>query len=239
MDTSVGREVTGSKVGAFCAHSILALEALIHPRALPLSDYSTPPPAQTSAAFRYNLSKIFQSSNQKHSDLRFGLTESGDDIIGASPLDMVKSTNHGPDTPFVKSLEEERRASNDSSDENSQGNNETGPPAMVSTHKFMFSPESRPPMSKSQEPPSPDPIMIPHTSGTMEETKEDTHEDEDTGLDENVVIRQDDTPLSARGGAASLNLEKDKELLHDRDHDESNDFVFPDIVDTDPDSNEE
>ncbi|KAL0912817.1 hypothetical protein M5K25_016226 [Dendrobium thyrsiflorum] len=37
-----GRQETGSKIATFCAHALLALEVLIHPRALPLVDH--PPP---------------------------------------------------------------------------------------------------------------------------------------------------------------------------------------------------
>lgn len=37
-----GMRETGTKLAEFCAHALLALEVLIHPRALPLVDYSSP-----------------------------------------------------------------------------------------------------------------------------------------------------------------------------------------------------
>lgn len=263
----VGRQVTGSKVGEFCAHSILALEALIHPRALPLTDYSTPPPARSSAGFDFNISRRFQPSAHRHSNMGFGLPESDDDITGDSLMDVVKRANHGQDTPTAISSKENRKKSlsNGSSDENSLRNNEAGPPAMVSVDKFTFNPESRPLTSKSPKPPSPDPIMAPHTSWTAEECRQDTHEDEGTGLDGNVVVGQDDAPLSetredthgdegmgldgnvaavqddaplpASSGAATTDLGKGKELFQDPDP-ESDNFGFPDIIDTEPDSDD-
>ncbi|KAL5724950.1 hypothetical protein ACHQM5_008150 [Ranunculus cassubicifolius] len=35
-----GKQETGTKLAEFCAHALLALEVLLHPRALPLGDYS-------------------------------------------------------------------------------------------------------------------------------------------------------------------------------------------------------
>lgn len=39
---SAGRQETGTKTAEFCAHALLALEVLIHPRALSLIDFSSP-----------------------------------------------------------------------------------------------------------------------------------------------------------------------------------------------------
>lgn len=36
-----GKQLIGTKLAEFCAHALLALEVLIHPRALPLADYSS------------------------------------------------------------------------------------------------------------------------------------------------------------------------------------------------------
>lgn len=41
MMVSTGRQETGTKLAEFCAHALLALEVLIHPRALPLEDFPT------------------------------------------------------------------------------------------------------------------------------------------------------------------------------------------------------
>lgn len=38
---SVGKQETGTKLAEFCAHALLALEVLIHPRVLPLEDFPT------------------------------------------------------------------------------------------------------------------------------------------------------------------------------------------------------
>ncbi|XP_057980746.1 uncharacterized protein LOC131166320 [Malania oleifera] len=37
-----GKQETGTRLAEFCAHALLALEVLIHPRALPLMDFSSP-----------------------------------------------------------------------------------------------------------------------------------------------------------------------------------------------------
>ncbi|XP_020683452.1 proline-, glutamic acid- and leucine-rich protein 1-like [Dendrobium catenatum] len=49
-----GRQETGSKIATFCAHALLALEVLIHPRALPLVDH--PPPNNLSVGEGFNQS---------------------------------------------------------------------------------------------------------------------------------------------------------------------------------------
>lgn len=38
---SAGKQETGTKLAEFCAHALLALEVLIHPRALPVEDFPT------------------------------------------------------------------------------------------------------------------------------------------------------------------------------------------------------
>ncbi|KAL0919984.1 hypothetical protein M5K25_009080 [Dendrobium thyrsiflorum] len=49
-----GRQETGSKIATFCAHALLALEVLIHPRAFPLVDH--PPPNNLSVGEGFNQS---------------------------------------------------------------------------------------------------------------------------------------------------------------------------------------
>ncbi|XP_020585287.1 proline-, glutamic acid- and leucine-rich protein 1-like [Phalaenopsis equestris] len=46
-----GRRETGSKIATFCAHALLALEVLIHPRALPLTDHLPPTNQSVDAGF--------------------------------------------------------------------------------------------------------------------------------------------------------------------------------------------
>ncbi|XP_028549225.1 proline-, glutamic acid- and leucine-rich protein 1-like isoform X2 [Dendrobium catenatum] len=58
-----GRQETGSKIATFCAHALLALEVLIHPRSLPLEDH--PPPNNLSVGEGFNQS--FASGNFNNS----------------------------------------------------------------------------------------------------------------------------------------------------------------------------
>lgn len=51
-----GRQETGTKLAAFCAHALLALEVLIHPRALPLEDH--PPKNSSYDDFNQNIASI-------------------------------------------------------------------------------------------------------------------------------------------------------------------------------------
>lgn len=55
-----GRQETGTRLAEFCAHALLALEVLIHPRALPLSD--VPSGNRNMAGERFNHRYPFSSS---------------------------------------------------------------------------------------------------------------------------------------------------------------------------------
>ncbi|OWM87648.1 hypothetical protein CDL15_Pgr022761 [Punica granatum] len=239
-----GRQVTGSKVCEFCAHSILALEALIHPRALPLSDYSAPAPARSPAGFDHNTSLLFQSSAQKLSIVGFDLPDSDDDISGAALRDAVKSTDHAQESPPPELLKQNQKKwlSNDSSCDNSLRNDEMRSPVVVTTDEIMLdSEQSKPSTSKSREPYSPGPVMISHMSGNTKETKEDTKEDGASGFNGNGVMAEaDDAPLPAGGStsAATLDSDKGKELIWDPD-DRLTEDLFPDIIDEDPDSTDD
>ncbi|KAI3970679.1 hypothetical protein MKX01_024326 [Papaver californicum] len=56
-----GKQERGTKLAEFCAHALLALEVLIHPRALPLTDFTS-----THDTFDqgFNRNNMFSSSNQ-------------------------------------------------------------------------------------------------------------------------------------------------------------------------------
>ncbi|XP_031740831.1 proline-, glutamic acid- and leucine-rich protein 1-like isoform X2 [Cucumis sativus] len=62
-----GKQENGTKLGEFCAHALLAMEVLIHPRVLPLSDFlplrlSSPEPQ---AAFKFQEDLYFNSNDSR------------------------------------------------------------------------------------------------------------------------------------------------------------------------------
>ncbi|XP_026381355.1 uncharacterized protein LOC113275975 [Papaver somniferum] len=68
-----GKQETGTKLAEFCAHALLALEVLIHPRALPMTDFSS---THKTFGQGFNQNSIFSSSKQsRFSGGILGMTE--------------------------------------------------------------------------------------------------------------------------------------------------------------------
>eukprot|EP00258_Populus_trichocarpa_P050968 XP_024466987.1 proline-, glutamic acid- and leucine-rich protein 1 [Populus trichocarpa] len=103
-----GRQEIGTKVSEFCAYALLALEVLIHPRALPLADF---PSASSFNEVNHRFPENIYSVAQKHSnpyssgvqDTGHGLSDSDDDLY-KSWLDSSKET----EAPVGKSMDTER-----------------------------------------------------------------------------------------------------------------------------------
>ncbi|KAI3953935.1 hypothetical protein MKW98_017759 [Papaver atlanticum] len=68
-----GKQETGTKLAEFCAHALLALEVLIHPRSLPMTDFSS---THETFGQGFNQNNIFSSSKQnRFSGGILGMTE--------------------------------------------------------------------------------------------------------------------------------------------------------------------
>ncbi|KAF8390224.1 hypothetical protein HHK36_024749 [Tetracentron sinense] len=61
-----GKQETGTKLADFCAHALLALEVLIHPRALPLADFQSANHGTFNEGFSHSFSKNIFSGDHKH-----------------------------------------------------------------------------------------------------------------------------------------------------------------------------
>ncbi|KAI3983442.1 hypothetical protein MKX01_038862 [Papaver californicum] len=77
-----GKQETGTKLAEFCAHALLALEVLIHPRALPLTDFSSTHETFDSVGQQFNQNNMFSSSNQNRLPFSGG-------ILGMTEQDPV------------------------------------------------------------------------------------------------------------------------------------------------------
>ncbi|KAG9451263.1 hypothetical protein H6P81_011228 [Aristolochia fimbriata] len=60
-----GKQEVGTKLAELCSHALLALEVLIHPRALPLSDFSVCPQSTLDGGFSHGLSENIFSGSRK------------------------------------------------------------------------------------------------------------------------------------------------------------------------------
>ncbi|KAF8008951.1 hypothetical protein BT93_J0064 [Corymbia citriodora subsp. variegata] len=270
-----GRQETGTKVAEFCAHALLALEVLIHPRALPLEDYS---PATTdsfggfSRKFVENVHSVGQPAVAFSQRTELNLPDSYDDELHSkwlqnqeipeTPLDdQVKkvkfseersdlfraiSTEKEHDNSLDKSTTEKSRISppevdaNDVDMEDGNPNIVESPKHEEATRKFKG--------TLQQEP-----VLIPCTAttskGAERESKTESlssgtvdHENREVGLEGNVgnVVTRGDSN-SASGEKVMLGTSdsgKGKEIIVDPDNESSMD-VFPDIIDVEPDSDEE
>ncbi|KAJ4831740.1 hypothetical protein Tsubulata_031012 [Turnera subulata] len=105
-----GRQETGTKVSEFCAHALLALEVLIHPRGLPLVDFSA---ASSYDEVSHRFSEAIFSGGKKLSiPFSSGMQELGhsppdsDDDLYENWLDSSKETK-APGDSLGKTIESE------------------------------------------------------------------------------------------------------------------------------------
>ncbi|GAU42217.1 hypothetical protein TSUD_351270 [Trifolium subterraneum] len=118
-----GKQQTGTKLAEFCAHAMLALEVLIHPRALPLVDY-VPPNNDTYDEAQFSFRDEYVSRNHTNP---FGLPQTeppnsvnnifanylanGDDEMGALWKENTKETKESSQmaTPLPSSTDIQER----------------------------------------------------------------------------------------------------------------------------------
>lgn len=261
-----GRQETGTKVAEFCAHALLALEVLIHPRALPLEDYS-PATADSFGGFSRKFAENVHSGGQPavafSQRTELTLPDSYDDELHSkwlqnqekpeTPLDdQVKKVKYseersdlsqaismekGHDNFLDKSTTEKSRISplevdaNDMEMEDRNPNNVESPKHEKTTRKFKETLQQIATTSKDAERDS--------KTESLSSVAAD-HGSREVGLEGNDVVTQGDGN-SASGEKVMLGTSdsgKGKEIIVNPD-DESSMDVFPDIIDVEPDSDEE
>ncbi|KAI3427709.1 RIX1 domain-containing protein [Psidium guajava] len=268
-----GRQETGTMVAEFCAHALLALEVLIHPRALPLEDYS-PATTDSFGGFSQRFAENVHSSGQSvvafSQRTELTLLDSYDDELHnkwlqkqekrETPLDdQVKKAKHSKDRSDSSRAIGTVKEHDYSLDKSTTEKSKTSPPKVDTNEMEMEdrnpniveSPKHEESTRKVQEHLQQEPVPIPciatASKGAERETKTDPlssgavdHENREDGLEGNVVVTPEDG-LSASREMVMLGTSdsgKGKEIIVNPD-DESSVDVFPDIIDVEPDSDEE
>lgn len=251
-----GRQEIGTKVSEFCAYALLALEVLIHPRALPLADF---PSASSFNEVNHRFPENIYSVAQKHSnpfssgvqDTGHGLSDSDDDLY-KSWLDSSKET----EAPVGESMDTERVQQGEnipvagSSGAKSPWRNGHSPAAasadieirrgdetMVESQQLQESMEQHQESSKG--------VSIPTVTGdpnvttvvlTSFASKDDALNSRDTEMAsvQAVVAGESDGLATKDGNTTTLSAQKGTTFAIEDDN-QSTDSL-PDIVDVDPDS---
>lgn len=255
-----GRQEIGTKVSEFCAYALLALEVLIHPRALPLADF---PSASSLNEVNHRFPENIYSVAQKHSnpfssgvqDTGHGLSDSDDDLY-KSWLDSSKET----EAPVGESMDTERPSERVQQGENipvagssgakSPWRNGHSPAAasadieirrgdetMVESQQLQESMEQHQESSKG--------VSIPTVTGdpnvttvvlTSFASKDDALNSRDTEMAsvQAVVAGESDGLATKDGNTTTLSAQKGTTFAIEDDN-QSTDSL-PDIVDVDPDS---
>lgn len=251
-----GRQEIGTKVSEFCAYALLALEVLIHPRALPLADF---PSASSFNEVNHRFPENIYSVAQKHSnpfssgvqDTGHGLSDSDDDLY-KSWLDSSKET----EAPVGESMDTERVQQGEnipvagSSGAKSPWRNGHSPAAasadieirrgdetMVDSQQLQESMEQHQESSKG--------VSIPTVTGdpnvttvvlTSFASKDDALNSRDTEMAsvQAVVAGESDGLATKDGNTTTLSAQKGTTFAIEDDN-QSTDSL-PDIVDVDPDS---
>ncbi|KAI6669301.1 hypothetical protein NL676_004186 [Syzygium grande] len=268
-----GRQETGTKVAEFCAHALLALEVLIHPRALPLEDYS-PATTDSFGGFSHRFTENVHSGGQPvvafSQRTELTLPDSYDDELHSkwlqnqekpeTPLDdQVKKVNYskesGDSSQAISTEKEHDNSLDKSTTEKSRASpHEVGANDMEMEERnpsIVESPKHQESTRKVQEHPQQEPVLIPCIATTSKGVERDSradppssgtvdHENREIGLEGNVVVTRGDG-ISASGEKDMLGTSdsgKGKEIIVNPDNESSMD-LFPDIIDVEPDSDEE
>ncbi|KAJ6900821.1 hypothetical protein NC652_026804 [Populus alba x Populus x berolinensis] len=251
-----GRQEIGTKVSEFCAYALLALEVLIHPRALPLADF---PSASSFNEVNHRFPENIYSVAQKHSnpfssgvqDTGHGLSDSDDDLY-KSWLDSSKET----EAPVGESMDTERVQQGEniptagSSGAKSPWRNGHSPAAasadieirrgdetMVDSQQLQESMEQHQESSKGASIPTvtgdPNVTTVVLTSFASKDDALNSRDTEMASL-QAVVAGESDGLATKDGNTTTLSAQKGTTFATEDDN-QSTDSV-PDIVDVDPDS---
>ncbi|RVW46589.1 hypothetical protein CK203_067166 [Vitis vinifera] len=240
-----GKQETGTRLAEFCTHALLALEVLIHPRALPLEDFPT-----------VNRKSFDNGANNKYPE-NYDLYDKwlgSDDEIDIPVTDPSKNRNNvddaseafrdhqteklpsvdGASSPKVAKKIDHRSAAT-GADMREGGTEEE---IMVESHQF--------PESISQEESTFPAVISASTSTKIEIGKVASDSgaldpgDSEIATGNDVLVAKGDS-FAIQGENASTavsNSERSKGLVSELDNESSMDS-FPDIVDADPDSDSE
>lgn len=227
-----GRLETGTKIADFCLHSLFVLEGLAHPRAHPLSNYVALAAQSVDGAGRRDLeatsfrglgngSRMF--SGLQGSARFSGISDSDDDDhheINTPILDQAKDIEQRQEPPSSLVDRSTEKIMNQSCDV-----------TMICSQTFEVASE------KSEEPGSLKVASSPPEEGIQEEPKEE----EMNASDETVSVDKcNGMPnIDASDAAATSGAGKGKEIEGDADDDSPDDNMFPDIIDVEPESDED
>ena len=257
MNGSTGKQETGTELAEFCTHALLALEVLIHPRALPLEDFPTVRGKTFDNGANHKYVENMYSGGQELNNNPFSRDPLGlaigvsnqdydlydkwlgsDDEIDVPVTDPSKDMNNVAETSeaFRDHWTEKLPSEDGAAAASDMREGGTGDEIMVEPHQF--------PESVSQEE-----STLPAVVSTPTITKIETGKvASDSGaLDpgdseiptEKDALEAEGDSFATKGGITSSavsNSERSKGLVSELDN-ESSMEDFPDInVDADPDS---
>lgn len=257
---SAGKQETGTKLAEFCAHALLALEVLIHPRALPVEDFPTAN-CNSNGVHRFpenlyagepNSITPFSSGTQgtghnvldsDHDDLCDSWLENGTETE-ATVTDRGKTIKHIEMIPSeTLTVCQDINLSDDGFDkeilEESKRNPEAANPDMEIEgvgDKIMAESHQLPKRMRQNQ----DSVPARGSTGAeivLERITSDISSSKESGND---LATDKDVPVAKTEGTSvgtsAASIPKKRETFTSELADESDMEPFPDIVDADPDS---
>ncbi|OMO69918.1 Armadillo-like helical [Corchorus olitorius] len=258
-----GKQEAGTKLAGFCSYALLALEVLIHPRALPLDDFPSTYRTSADGADHISLETIY-SGGKKHDNMIFnskqgtkqGALSSNDDDLHDWLLE-----NENENIPFQNmnkevsgfNLAEEPRINDSSSTDILEVSKQKAPAdedvvmrskdEMIAQalHSQELLPQSREILSAKD-------ILSPAVPRKPEDTKIEsekvlsagdvvTHTNHDTPSLDEVIADKGNVSYNIHGSTSQVfsNAEKGNSSMA-RVYSDSSMDSFPSIVDADPDT---
>lgn len=202
----VGTQATGTQLAEYCGHALLALEVLIHPRSLPLSDFNSSSD---------NYQALYPSRDSQISNYQPDEPESEeDDLIenwlGKDDEMEIQVTKRQQDTDSPK----ENEAATSGNDPNYKG-------MMISNDAVIGNVEME--LANRRAASTEIDGAVSFEKRTEASTSE--HASEATGNEISIVERI---------SATLSNIDRSKVTMFEPDNEDAD--IFPDIVDGDPDS---
>ncbi|XP_019460211.1 PREDICTED: proline-, glutamic acid- and leucine-rich protein 1 isoform X1 [Lupinus angustifolius] len=228
-----GKQQTGTKLAEFCAHALLTLEVLIHPRALPLGDYN-----HTFGEAQRNLPDEYTWRNNSTT---FGLPQVGNDTLNTDDdlfarwmgndnevdVPLAKNTKYTEDASEVATFPDAEMTAVE--DENILNSDQPGDSAVQFQEPISFTTSI--PVAEARDSVATTKIVSERivSDGTMPDS-EDNHMESGRGISVNKAFQS--SPLQTTEGSTIVH-EYALTLNHGSSLD--NEDPFPDIVDEDPD----
>ena len=257
----LGKQETGSKLAAFCAHALLALEILIHPRALPLMDAPVGKSSASDGGFDHKHEKHNMSSFSRGDLGSINDLDDYDDDLYRSWLGDEPATEDNNATRHVENQDNSLRSSTEQAvveknlvDEHLRGDvvAEASQEKMQVADVEMVSTDREANVGSHQDPAS---VVLTEASNQDVRLASGSSHGNDlsasTGLvhgsfssyetepGKGVAVSSNDANLNKDTGSASGSFGvslKDQVLSYDSDSTSID--SLPDIVDADPDSDD-